>query len=90
MYECARICVEVDLQKGISEMIQFNMEGQSHIQVLDYEQIPLKCNTFHEYNHFTNIFPSIKESQLPLKQVSFPHNNNEKETFKPMPRRHNK
>ena len=28
------------------------MEGWSHLQIVDYEQIPFKCKVCHEYRHF--------------------------------------
>ena len=51
-YSCARICVEVDLETGVPEAIKLNVAGWSHIQELDYEQIPFKCHHFHGYGHF--------------------------------------
>eukprot|EP00253_Pinus_taeda_P028342 PITA_28342 len=43
MQACARICVEVDLGRGLSEAIKLKVDDWSHIQQLDYEQIPFKC-----------------------------------------------
>ena len=40
-YDCARICVEVDLEVGLSEAIKINVGSWSHIQKLDYEKIIL-------------------------------------------------
>jgi hypothetical protein len=37
MYSCARIYVEVDVEKGISEAIKLNLDDWTHIQKLDYE-----------------------------------------------------
>lgn len=42
-YSCAKICVEVDLEIGLPEAIKLTVVGWSHIQELDYEQLPFKC-----------------------------------------------
>jgi hypothetical protein len=44
IYTCARICVDMDFSKGLPEAIQLNLDGWSHLQALDYEQVPFKCN----------------------------------------------
>jgi len=51
-YSCARICVEVDLEIGLPEAIQLSVANWTHIQELDYEQLPFKCRLCHEYGHF--------------------------------------
>ena len=52
MFSCARICVEVDLEKGLPEAINLSIDGWNHLQTVDYEQIPFKCKYWHEYGHF--------------------------------------
>jgi len=54
MQACARICVEVDLGRGLPEAIKLKVDDWCHIQQLDYEQIPFKCKVCHEYGHFAN------------------------------------
>jgi len=54
MQACARICVEVDLGRGLPESIKLKLDDWSHIQQLDYEQIPFKCKVCHDYRHFAN------------------------------------
>jgi hypothetical protein len=51
-YSCARICVEVDLEEGLPEAINLTVAGWTHVQELDYEQIPFKCRHCHGYGHF--------------------------------------
>ena len=51
-YSCARICVEVDLEVGLPEAIQLKVADWSHIQKLDYKQLPFKCRYFDGYGHF--------------------------------------
>jgi len=54
MHACARICVEVDLGKGLPEAIKLKVDQWTHIQQVDYEQLPFKCKVCHEYGHFAN------------------------------------
>jgi hypothetical protein len=37
MFSCTRICVEVDLEKGLSEVINHNLDNWNHQQKLDYK-----------------------------------------------------
>jgi hypothetical protein len=41
-YACARICVEVDLEAGLPEVIKLTVGTWSYFQKLDYEKIPFK------------------------------------------------
>eukprot|EP00253_Pinus_taeda_P028376 PITA_28376 len=41
-YSCAQICVEVDMEEGLPEAIKLTVARWSHIQELNYEQIPFK------------------------------------------------
>ena len=51
-YSCARICVEVDLEEGLPEAIKLTVAGWTHVQELDYEQLPFKCRHCNGYGHF--------------------------------------
>ena len=51
-YSCARICIEFDLEIGLHEANKLTIAEWSHIQELDYEQIPFKCRFSHGYGHF--------------------------------------
>ena len=71
MFSCARICVEVDLEKGLPEAININMEGWSHLQAIDYDQIPFKCKMCHEYGHFSKFCPKkpqLEEGEIPREE----------------------
>ena len=48
MFAYVRICVEVDLEKGLLEAIKLTLDGWSHIQKVDYEKLPFKCKAYHE------------------------------------------
>jgi hypothetical protein len=52
MYTYAIICVEVDLEKGLLEAIKLSLDGWTHVHKLDYEKLPFKCKSCHEYGHF--------------------------------------
>ena len=52
-FSCARICVEVDLENGLLEVINLKVAEWSHIQELDYEQTSFKCIFCHGYGHFS-------------------------------------
>ena len=52
MFSYVRICVEVNLEKGLPEAVNLLMNGWEHMKKFDYEQIPFKCKKCHEYGHF--------------------------------------
>ena len=60
-YDCARTYVEVDLEVGLPKAIKINVGSWTHVQKLDYEQLPFKCRKCHEYGHFARGFPSNEE-----------------------------
>jgi hypothetical protein len=62
-YSCARICVEVDLEEGLPEAIKLTVAGWTHVQELDYEQIPFKCRHCHGYGHFAKQCKKKDEEQ---------------------------
>jgi hypothetical protein len=57
-YDCARICVEVDLEVGLPEAIKIKVGNWTHLQKLDYEQLPFKCRKCHVYGHFARGCPT--------------------------------
>ena len=64
MFSCARIYVEVDLEKGLPESIMLSIDGWNHLQIVDYEQIPFKCKYCHEYGHFAKSCPKKPEKPI--------------------------
>jgi hypothetical protein len=70
-FTCARICVEVNLDKGLPDAIKLSLGEWCHIQELDYEQIPFKCLRCHAYGHFAKSYPKISEEPGPVKEDDF-------------------
>lgn len=62
LFSCARICMEVDLEKCLSRAVNFHMDSWSHVQEVDYDQLPFKCKLYHEYEHFSKGFPKGGDS----------------------------
>ena len=58
MFVSACSCTEVDLEKGLLEVVKLTMDGCTHLYKLDYEQIDFKYKGFHEYGHFYRNYPS--------------------------------
>jgi len=71
IFHCARICVEVNLEKGLPEAIKLTLGDWYHIQELDYEQIPFKCLHCHVYGHFAKSCPKASEVAGPDKAEEF-------------------
>jgi len=69
MHACARICVKVDLARGVPEAIKIKVDEWMHIQQLDYEQIPFKCKVCHEYGHFANRCTTRKMKVKKMKEL---------------------
>lgn len=57
----AKICVEVDLEKGLSVEINLNLREWKHRQVMNYEQIPFKCKHYHDYSHFARDYDKARK-----------------------------
>jgi hypothetical protein len=70
-FTCARICVEVNLEKGLPDAIKLSLGEWCHIQELDYEQIPFKCLRCHAYGHFARSCPKTSEEPGPVKDDDF-------------------
>jgi hypothetical protein len=70
-FTCARICVEVNLEKGLPEAIKLSLGDWTHIQELDYEQIPFKCLRCHDYGHFAKSCPKASGEPGPVKEDDF-------------------
>jgi hypothetical protein len=64
--------VEVDLEKGLPEVVQIKIDEWSFRQPLDYEHIPFKCHICHDHGHFAKNFPKLQQSQPPpIKESEF-------------------
>ena len=67
-YDCARICVEVDLEVGLPEAIKIKVGSWSHVEILDYEQLPFKCRKCHVHGHFARNCPSNFEPEKGIEE----------------------
>jgi len=74
MHACARICVEVDLGRGLPEAIKLRVDQWTQIQQLDYEKIPFKCKVCHDYGHFPNRCSKLKDAEI-VENVETQENN---------------
>ena len=46
---------------GLPKAIKINVGSWTHVQKLDYEQLPFKCRKCHVYGHFARGCPSTGE-----------------------------
>ncbi|KAH9304260.1 hypothetical protein KI387_008664, partial [Taxus chinensis] len=53
----ARICVLMDLNQSLPQKISLAVEDETWEQVLDYENIPFRCRSCHEYGHLVKDCP---------------------------------
>jgi hypothetical protein len=53
----------VDLEVGLPKAIKIKVGSWTHVQVLDYEQLPFKCRKCHVYGHFARGCPNKGEAE---------------------------
>jgi len=58
LYSYARICVELDLSKGLLEQINLKINDFVWTQTLDYENTAFRCRHCHQSGHLQNTCPS--------------------------------
>lgn len=56
----ARICVAMDLSGALPDEVVFEVLDEEWVQTIDYENIPFRCNKFHEHGHLFREFPLSK------------------------------
>lgn len=59
LYTYARICVELDLSKGLLEQISLKINDSVWTQNLDYENTAFRCRHCHLTGHLQNSCPSL-------------------------------
>lgn len=58
LYAYARICVELDLSKGLPDQINLKINNIVWSQRLDYEYTTFRCRHCHQLGHLQNTCPS--------------------------------
>lgn len=53
----SRICVYMDISKDLPNSTWLTYKGMEYEQTLDYENIPFRCQKFHEHGHLFRDFP---------------------------------
>ena len=62
-YNCARICIEVDLEAGLPEVVKLTVGTWTHFQKVDYEHLPFKCRACQEHGHFQRNCPKLQTQE---------------------------
>jgi len=60
LFTYARICVEIDLSKGLPDKIQLQHESYKRIQALDYENTAFRCRICHQTGHLNDSCPHAR------------------------------
>ena len=60
LFTYSRICVEIDLSKGLPDRVQLIYEKHKWIQALDYENTAFKCRFCHLKGHLQDSCPLAK------------------------------
>jgi len=60
LFTYARICVEIDLSKGLPDKIQLQHESFKRIQALDYENTAFRCRSCHLTGHLHDSCPHAR------------------------------
>ena len=68
IYTFARICVEVDLSKGLPDNIKLIYKQQIWLQVLDYENTAFRCRLCRQIGHLQSSCPEDKKVNSKKKQ----------------------
>ena len=63
IFTFARICVEVDLSRGLPESIMLNFNNTQWKQPLDYENTAFRCRGCQQTGHLYNACPSHNKSK---------------------------
>ena len=61
LFTYARICVEIDLNKGLPDRLQLKHESFNWIQRLDYENTTFRCIFYHLTGHLQDTCPLPKK-----------------------------
>jgi len=54
-----RLLVEKDVSLGIYESVDFAMGGRKYSHIIDYQNIPFNCTSFHAYGHMHKDYEKV-------------------------------
>lgn len=57
----AHLCIEMDLSGALQDEIILEVFDEEWVQVVDYENVPLRCHKCHEQGHISRDYPLNKE-----------------------------
>ena len=63
LYTYARICVEVDISKGLLDQFIIKVGDFVWTQILDYENTAFCCRHCHQAGHLQNSFPTLADKK---------------------------
>lgn len=69
VYTFSRICVEVDLSKGLPECIPLTHKQQKWTQHFDYENTAFRCRICRNTGHLQNTCPEAKRDNRTKKKT---------------------
>lgn len=69
IYTFARICVEVDLSRGLPDQIQLKHRQRCWTQFSDYENTAFRCRTCQQIGHLQNTCPTTKKDIRRKKKI---------------------
>lgn len=64
IFTFARICVDVDLNKGLSDHIQLIHKQMNWTQNIDYENTTFRCRIYKQTGHLQNLCPEAKKKTM--------------------------
>jgi hypothetical protein len=48
------------MEKGLLESMKKNIDNWTYLEKVYYQKLPFKCKIYHEYDHFSKIYPKSR------------------------------